>query len=380
MKNIVLAIIYTLLLFSSCQTDKGKIKSIQNLNIIVDSFQIKINPNCLPLYYTSYVATIDGNEIFIGYNNQLHSFDLFNLDEGNFVKQILLEHRGPNGIPNIGKFVACEDRIMVKANPYYAVLDFNGVVLNKIKPIDLFLEQNIRNYTLGRGISMSNTNTLCYDCTNELLVIPVYPTLLQNDPGYYESSFMALIDLEKLSLKIIDLPYPEIFRTGKFYGNLDRPNFILKNDSIIFNYRNSSKIYIYVLKSGKTIIFNILSSNSKNESDPISYESLSDIKKIIRHEGTSLQFHPVKYDPHQNLYYRVHNARAEKGKMLMSAKSYLTIINDDFDKISEYVLPGSFFPVSNISSKGILFQKKESYISDFNTITYYIISLREEES
>ena len=147
---------------------------------------------------------------------------------------------------------------------------------------------------------------------------------------------MATIDIKKEIVNLLPIYFP-LSVTDKYYGKLSTAQILSKGDSIIYNFGNSSKIYIYNRRNKEIYEYDIKSNFTDNLSEDL--DKNVNTKKLFDHYLHSLFFHNIQYDPYRDCYYRIHTNKNNNPSAFNDKETFLTIINSNFEKTDEIKLP-----------------------------------------
>jgi len=159
-----------------------------------------------------------------------------------------------------------------------------------------------------------------------------------DEENRYSGYIGCSISLQDSSIKIIPIPYPEIFKKTNFdYGNLSHPNLLRNGDLIIYNFPCRSNVYTYNIKTGEQKEYNPRSHYTKNEAEPM--KDLSPQGKF-NYAFRALRFNPLLYIKKYDVYARVHyDSQSETN---VERPGILMILNAAFEIVQEYKLPDNF--------------------------------------
>ncbi len=349
--NTILHVILYALFLMSCNVAKDKYEVITSSSLInIDTLSVNIDEN----YMQNYTAL--RNRIFNGwlyaYNIHQHTIDIFDFTTQNFISQIKLQKEGTDGIPNINSFVITKEFIILQNESNYIIINHNGHIVKKISKEKLTLCLNKKEYLLDApdNISISNFEDIVYDSNSKKIIIPISTSSPFKLKGKH---CLASIDISTEEISLLPTTYSDNLN-NEYYGKLSKPNPLITKDRIIYNFSYSSDVYS-LDKNSKTISsYQITSDFTKNRSEQL--DKNSNIKKQLDYYFHSLFFHGLQYDNYRNLFYRVHTDKSNDRSVFNNKETYLTIISDNLEKISEIKLPANLYPIFNITEKGLIFQ------------------------
>jgi hypothetical protein len=368
--NKVLSVIIISFLFTACT--KSEESSNQNISKVnYDTLKIKISNKYLGnnAYGTTLYET-ERKTLFACYNHLDHAIEIYDLKNKKPVKKITLKRQGPNKLKK-GSFTFLNDSIFLyKTQRKIHLIDWFGKIkksisLNKIKNIDH------SKFTFRRlGIHMANFDQLSIDTNQNFLLLPIYKNIRKKKyKKFHDSYFISKIYWNKNRGEIVPVKYPKIFRK-KYFGDLDYPDFCIKNNSIIYSFRNSSNIYEWKDSQKKLLKYNIKCKNAKEVS-----HSLTLNNKTIIPTNKPSKYYRVIYDKHRNLFYRIYKEKNnKKNSKYFSGNYHLIILNNEFKKIKEIPLNKDIYAFSaHITKKGLIFALKAEKMEHMNCIRFLVM-------
>lgn len=338
------------ILFTFLCCKKNTQQVVQTSTISIDTINIPIGETYLQNYTALKNKVI--NNLQYAYNIKLHTIDIFDLKKNKALHQIQLEKEGPNGIPNLSAFDINSDTIIIQNQSNYILVDHSGHVLKRLSKETINNKINDKNYLIEspNNITINNFETLNYNTSNNELIIPIGLT----DPHNLKGKFcIASICIDSENITLLPIPFPDLL-SDKYYGKLSKPQLINKDSLIIYNFANSSDIYLFNQKSEKIIKIDIKSDYTENISKDLDKDA--NAKKQLDYYFHSLFFHGIQYDKYRNQYYRLHRNKSDDPSAFNNRETYLTIINSLFNKVDEIKLPTNLYPIFDITPQGLLFQ------------------------
>jgi len=368
--------VFNLVLF--CFSCENKTHKTQKINI--DTISIKIDDNYMHNYTSLKNIVYENN--FYAFNKATYSIDIFDICENKVIKKINISKEGPNGINNIISFNVFSNTIVLENEIYYYMIDHRGMIIKKIKKENLEISKKYvgYDYLSKYQISIANYEDLVYDSKNGKIFFPIYHIEQEN---LYNKNFIATLDFNNENTDTIPIRYSALFK-NTYFGKLSKPQFIIKGDSLIYNFGNSSKIFIYNTSNNNLIEKDIKSNYTNSISQSI--ETTFSVKEILDHFFHSIHFLGVQYDSYRNQFYRLHRNKSDDPSAFNNRETFLTILDANFDILEEIKLPINIYPFYNITAEGLIFQflngleeDKFSYmilnsesISKVNCISYKI--------
>lgn len=363
MKKNILYLYAILLCFYSCKNNHIQVKDPGSAK--VDTILIPIDEQYTQ-NYTALRNRIQSNH-FYGFNNKLHTIDIFDLYNKKHVSKIEIQKEGPNGIPNLNAFTVISDSIIIQNSSHFIIIDQNGSIVKKISKEKLNTALNNSDYSLQPTyVTLANFEDIAYDNKRNELIAPVNsinPRQLKN------KNCIASIHLNSEKVELLPVYFPESV-IDKYYGKLGVPQILCKGDSLIYNFANSSHIYIFNRITKAITDHTIESAYTSNISEAL--DENADMKKQFDHYLHALFFHSIQYDKDRNQYYRIHTDKNDDISAFNNKDTYLTIMNADFEKIDEIKLPANFYPIFNVTKQGLLFEFMQA--PEENAFSYMMIT------
>lgn len=363
---------YCLFLCSSlflinCNNNSSKEYSYQ---VHIDTVRIEI-PHTFLDNYISFDILAE-QHVYVGYNHFDHSLQFIDLNKKVTKHTIKLEAEGPNGINTVGELFVTNDKIYLKSTPEWIIMDHKGQILERINFTDL--SQELENkYIIDGGITMSYLEKKELSSDHTSIYLKLFPTNAEvNGQEIYEHPLFCKLNFYEKSIKIDPyLPYPEVFRKGYKFGILDKPSIEDFNDRLIYSFPNHSNIYIYHLKDSSISTHEVVSKKIKSVIEVNQHGSMRD---ILKNSFLSDRYHPVKYDPFKDIYYRV--IRVKNNTQDIN-EYFLQIIDKQFTIITEIKLPVEevYKNKFEITADGVFFQlmSSKTNLPDFS---YLLINVQ----
>lgn len=337
----------TLVCLNSCNNNKVQVKELESAE--TDTISISIGDQYTQ-GYTDLRNRVQGN-LFYGFDNKRHSIDVFDLHGKKHVTKIEIQKEGSNGIPNVSAFAVLSDSVIIQNSAHFIIINHKGEIIKKVAKDKLDAELGSSDYTLQpTQVTLANFEDLVYDSKRNEIITPVS---LKSPDKLKDKHCLASIQLDAEKVELLPVYFPETV-TDKNYGKLGVPQILCKGDSLIYNFANSSHVYIFN-RITKEITDHIIDSDyTKNKSEGL--EENADMMKQFDYYLHALFFHGLQYDKERNQYYRIHTDKSFDPSAFNNRDTYLTIMNADFEKTSEIKLPPNSYPVFNVTKQGLMFQ------------------------
>ena len=231
---------------------------------MIDTINISIGDSCLQTY--TLLRNIVYEDKLYCFNKIQHSIDIFNLSTQELSSQIKIEREGANGITNIDAFCVYGDSIFIQNETNYTIINHQGKIIKKISKEKLNNLIDNNEYSIfPTNITLSNFENLIFDNKHDELIIPINTVSPSNLKG---KNCIATVDIKNEIVNLLPIHFPPIV-TNKYYGKLSAAQILSKGDSIIYNFGNSSKIYIYDRRNKETYEYDIKSNFTDNLSEDL---------------------------------------------------------------------------------------------------------------
>lgn len=240
MKSLLPISVFVLLLIYSCTNPN--VEGDGRLGLIkYDSIAITADSISLSFYKTFTINRDEG--IYIGYNPQVHSLDLFSLENSTFLERIVLNPAGPSAIlPVKSLFCHNPDSTFLFCLSQLILLDSAYQIRNKYSPFRAkgFIENEI-----GQ-ISASAFGKLLFHSPTQTILLS--SNLFEDK---VTKPILAAYDLQLDSIYHLPLFYPqEDFMKGG-YGLLKQANYSSFNDTALYyGFAFTPEIFIYDFRKG----------------------------------------------------------------------------------------------------------------------------------
>jgi len=370
-KQYILLILQVLLI--SC--DNGTILSGTD-DIIIDTIAIEIGDSGLTNYNSPAIDMYEdhGSDYMVYYNYFTHELDFYDLDSARYLRTLKLSLSGPNAIRTCA-FLACyQDRIFTESATDFTVFNHDGTVLGKILTPDWF-ESGDRKYRLATNLYISNYDTgFAIDSVNHRIIFPIYPLMKKSSAEYFKGYLLAYCTFDSLKPKTLKATYPEYLQKLDRFDEMDRPQILVKGDSVIFSFASHPDINIYSLKNGNQTTKKI----APKKYPPIAPSnngkySPQDLLGYFDKVGNYL---PVKYDPFNQVFYRIYIPPKSESTLNSLDNRRLLVLNENFKVIKEIPIPKGletyYFPIRS----GLLFQF-ETYSKDDHTLSLAVMKIKD---
>ncbi len=297
-------------------------------------------------------------DAFLAYHPLSHSLDWMDWSQKDapLSRRLQLDREGPRGIETVESLhFHHPDTIFLLGSYHLYIIDEMGEIRYKT-PINLegsdFEGIDFSDFYLhARGKSGTD---IYYNTLERSLYLGCKRSRYDqfSIPEHYTAPIAAKLDLRSGKVSLLDLHYPEAFREQS-YGLLNRPNLAFFDDRIVYNFKISSKVYVYNLASGTLSTYPCPSRYAAEEAQPFRGNT-GDPDQLVAHVQASPDYGKLIYDPYNDWYYRniLVPDEARPGKK----KQILSIIGPDFTVAKEVLVPRQTLTYSGLmpTSAGLL--------------------------
>ena len=342
-------IILLLIIVFSCSKRSEEegflLKTIQSSNsVALATNTVEIPIDSISLTYYSKVSSFKYNdeEFLAGYNERIHSIDLFNLSKKQLYQHVRLEKEGPNAVGRVYNIeVHSIDSIFIfDSSKTFKLIDRNAKVKYQT-PSELYFH-DVETAPYG---SLQNINEaqFYYHQQRQSIICHYKPHLVDaSEPSSHLSkSIMIEISVKDGSANTLPIFYSDYAEkhNDAFVSDLI-PNISFSEDMIIYNFPFGSNVYVYDLNTKQHMSFGGASQNSINLVAP--YE----LKKypIERYIITESRFLTTHYDYVRDVFIRLHWGNQPLKQMdgkyntLITKPGFITVFNKKGELLTEIAL------------------------------------------
>lgn len=362
-----------LLLFISCNPGTD----FQGTDdLVVDTIGIEIGNTGLTNYNSPALAiyTKSGSSYMVCYNYLSHALDYYNLDSARYLHSLKLSSSGPNAIRTCMFLVCDADRIFAESVTDFAILDHAGNLLGRILTPKWFESEGVK-YRLATNMYIGNYDTgFAIDSVYQRIIFPIYPLMKKSSMDYFKGYALASCTFDSLKPVALQATYPEYLQKLERFDEMDRPQILVKGDSVIFSFASHPDIYIYSLKNGHQTTKKIAS--KKHPPITPSNNGKYSPQDLLGYFDKVGNYLPVKYDRFNHVYYRIYIPPKSDSSVDNSNNRRLLVINENFKVIREILIPKGLETYYFPTRSGLLFQF-ETYYRDDHTLSLALIKIKD---
>jgi hypothetical protein len=374
-------IIFLSILVSGCISHKKDAFKIQNASSLsTQAFTIPLNFKGMSIYEGSNntILNTNGNTYFFAFNHLSSEIDVFSINELKFIKRIAIPTGGPNSFYSVNFLRVFNNNLVVEDGPFMHTINLTDLQFNRYDIRDR-IDYHDRIYFLTTSLFVANFDTgFTIDTTSGIAYFPLYPGMRKSNPDYWSGKIICRALLPEFKFQPLDMEFPELFKQGNHYGEMDRPQLMIKGDSLIYTFTSDPTIYVYNTKS------KILTETKPGGADaflpvePYAKKGLTIFENTFEHAYTVGNYLPMTYDPWKKLFYRIRRPSRQKGEYLDPTKdiNILMVFDEKLTLLSQHYLPQNLHYFFHVTPKGLFFQVKESSHEPDENFYFVMLQIR----
>lgn len=339
---------------------------------IDSSFSIEISaehPYSHDYRYTQ-IVTIDKKVILIGINKYANQLDFINLTDKKPKKWLTFENEGPVSMPSLKAFYYHNADSIFLFNDYkIGMADSRGKFAFVVKintPSSPVKGLNFSEVYLHARAE----DPLYFDPTSGCLYFGLHHVAHnQWSKDYYRHSICGRLDLADMTFESLPIYFPDSYKLNR-YGLLNNYNITYNANKIIYNFNNSSKIFIF--DTGTASVKSIRAESKFAVADAAIYKGEDrDVENLIEHADENPIYLKIIPDLSSGNFFRF--AWLPESEKNLKKRAALTVFDSDFNPISETLTPRNISPYWVSTPWGIPVYSNESSES---VNRYYFFNLK----
>ncbi len=343
-------------LFFGCKSNSEQ-KTMKELSLSFENLSISIDSSALNSYYT--FSYNDKLNLFVGYNDEKHSLDFFDLEKQAYVKQVILSKDGPDGVAKIrGIDLYSLDSIFVSDEAYFIkVLNQQGKVVSKHNVLSAARANPV---VFGQPIVNQYVRLHYIPTRNSVILFATHDEkAVAEQPAFLE------FNIKSNKLSALPVFFSDYYKSEKgSFGFMSYVNgTVVKDSLLIYNYLFENNLYSHNLASTKTE--NIQESESsflKSKAEPLSKNVGKDMEKWEIHAIENPHYFQVLEDPKNKLFYRFawqgvpYQTSGKTFNSFIDKDIILSVFDEKFNSIGEVKLKSNTYSVFSwfVSKQGII--------------------------
>jgi len=306
--------------------------SLDSLEIGIDS--LSMNPYFI---YDKFKDDLNDDNIFVGYNVNVHTLDFFSFGKRKLIKRLFLTQDGIGAINEVLSFDFYNwDSIFVYSRAQLKVIDSSGIVRSKFNLIDNdlidYYGEPVADFYFNLEYLKERKSILFYNV--------IYPPSLRSD-----RNIVSEFNLPSGEFTSIPIRYSKYFVDNN--ANVGHLAYLSKenvyDNKITYNFLYESNIYVYDLESGKTTAYGGNSTTANPLATTFDVYNNQDNLDWQKHAIANPHYFQVLPDKFRKLYYRLHWLPATVSSPIApSAKDkdlVLMVFDEEFNVVYESLLP-----------------------------------------
>ncbi len=300
-----------------------------NTHVKIDTCSIDLDIT----YLFNYKKFSTNGILYAGYNNQIHSIDLFDLEKQLPIQQLRLFKEGPESVQRVeGIYFHNLDSIFVLSDNYLMLFNSEGKLSNRISINGASPNELFQSYYFTAG---NERNNIFFDRNTNCMYLQANDVKIsQCSKEHFSTNLVGKIYLNKVEFGLLPISFSSLYNEN-YYGFNDQPEFsLVAGGKIVYNFPIESSVYFYDLNGDSVLSYGGESSFSPSMASPLSWSSCRDTDEKMRHFIENVKYCRIIYDSYNNLYYRFHHGEAKEKnpdgsfKNVNQKAQYLTVFND----------------------------------------------------
>lgn len=284
---------------------------------------------------------LDEISTYIGLNRQFGQLECIDLKNRKPSKIITYPKEGPVVVSEPhGFYVHNLDSIFIFSQFRLFLMNWEGNIrrywnINRPELGNLTI-QGIDFGKLNFSNTISNDIPLYYDAWEKSLYFGLINIVTDKyDRDFYNHPICGRFDLKDSIFTPLPIYFSKAYQEEVYV--LEQPNITFLEDRIIYNFKISSKFYIFDKKTGKTTEYDCPSRFTPNKVAPITAQPGEDrVQAEMANLSANPEFRAVQYDPFRDCYYRFHYGpypgNPNEGRR---GYLYLCVMDKNFKKVNE---------------------------------------------
>jgi len=331
----------------------NEVKTVHTLQKVFDlekvSFKIGDAMSNLPL--SPQITSYNGKRMAYFYDVFLHQIIGIDLDKRAVTEYIRMEEEGPDGFRQIGGFGIADSLFLVYDNVKYVMsIDHQGRIHKRLN-IENFDPKSItKEYRFnGHPLQQQSLGDSAFVC---------FPSPLNK--GIYEAErLFSIVDWKKGLIRLSEVPYPAQYTTeSTFYGVFYAPLYQLFQKSLLIHFTFTSEIHRYNFETKEVDLIKVPTTYTDALPPQSLKKGYNNPKNIIDEIARFPCYHPLLYDSHRQLFYRLIN-KPEADTPEPVSPNYvkiacvLLVMDTDLNLLAEIDMGNTYTPHAFVAEEGL---------------------------
>ncbi len=308
-------------------------------------------------YRYTQIVTIDEKVILIGINKYANQLDFINLTDKKPEKWLTFESDGPVSMPSLKAFY------YHNADSIFLFNDYKIGLADSKGKFAFVIKVNNPNSPV-KGIDFSETylharaeDPLYFDPEAGWLYFGLHHVAHnQWSKDYYRHSICGRLDLSDLAFEVLPIYFPDSYKLNR-YGLLNNYNITYSANKIIYNFNNSSKIFIF--DTGTASVKSIRAESKFAVADAAIYKGEDrDVENLIEHADENPIYLKIIPELSTGNFYRF--TWLPEPEKNLKKRAALTVFSPDFNLLSETLTPRNISPYWVTAPQGVPIYSNES--------------------
>lgn len=314
-------------------------------------------------------ATINAEEVIVGYNEYRKNLEIYSLSEGRKKEELFIDLStiDSKGVEDVRGIVYINpDTIFIGTLHQIFHITQNGDLKNKIwinqarsKITGINFDEKLIDFRMPR-------NRLFFDRAEQKFYFYIrWGDRSQFETSYFEGSICGTLSLDDLSFEPLPIYYPNVFDDA-FYGFLNRPYFLFEEDRIIYSFENHAAFYIYDKISKEVEVINWQPLNTASKAAAFTGDPF-DHNQILQHVDFNPGFLSLTPTSDQSMYYQFFfrgRLDGEYGR----GELFFAVFNENLAQITESKVSSIYNPFYPFSIDDKIYVKDMELSTDEKVI------------
>jgi len=363
--------------FCSCQSIKSKADIRDETELIISRYSIPLTNNALNIYegFSNFIFTGNKEVLFVASNYYTNNIDIFSLVNNFYIKSIPIPRSGPDAFYGVNTIALFNNTLYIDDGPFLHTIDFSTPKYTKHKTNEIIPFKS-RNYYLTTSRFVANFDTgFKIDTITGIMYLPLFPAMRKSNSDYWNGKILCRAFLPEIKLQPIDIEYPDLFKEGNNYGELDRPQLLIVGDSLIYTFGCDPTIYVYNTKSKLSSQSGSFDNYGLKIIEPFASSNKTVYGNPMEHIDECGVYMPIKYSQWDNRFYRIRRPQKteEESSNPNITTNILMVFDRDLKLLTQYRLPSNVHYNFHPTPNGLFFQEyKPDQLKD-ETLHYIIM-------
>tara|TARA_A100000171_G_C2137131_1_gene151215 strand:+ start:1793 stop:2896 length:1104 start_codon:yes stop_codon:yes gene_type:complete len=365
MKKKIIALIFLLCMLSlSCNSKNEPL----GFDTSLKKSEVSIGHNNLVLNNMSFLNKIVGLDTLLTYDVNLEKLVLLDLKSKTPIYTIDIETQGPDFFDfPIFDIEIRKSKLYVLSKSYLSIFTLTG------KNIQRYDSDDIKGMNSDFMITEFELITPSQILFNQIPLQAITGNFETSSPPY----IFSLFDLNTRLLQELDIQSPKEALVNEtdlgYYNDFAFHSMVFENDSIVYSFGFSSKVYVYDMKKKTTTVLPSPTKLTKSIREPTSPNVLKS-SEWMKYTRSDPKFSPLVRDEKTGYYARVHSEFKERPDGKRYNFKYLMVFNSKLEMVSEIEIEERIIEPALFTNGKIYLKKTDQTQEDsFQFVVYEVI-------